>query len=92
MPPFTAFVEFTKAFDTISRSSLYKESECPPLLLKMTAYFQEEDDQCNLMEVHMIVLRSTGIKQGCVLASTLFGIYRALTKLVCTSPLSIPLS
>ena len=79
-PLFAAFVDLTKAFDLVSRSGLFevlKKIGCPPSLLslimsfhtnmKATVSFNGEDsDPFDIL---------SGVKQGCVLAPTLFGIY-----------------
>ena len=81
-PLYIAFVDLTKAFDTVSRSSLYqvlKSIGCPPILLQLTKSFHEEMKSCvqydgNTSDYFEI---KCGVKQGCVLAPTLFGIYFA---------------
>ena len=79
-PLFVCFVDLTKAFDTVSRSGLYsvlRRIGCPPTLLKLIISFHSE------MTATVQFDGSTseefpikcGVKQGCVLAPTLFGIY-----------------
>ena len=70
------FVDLTKAFDTVSRIGLWNilpRLGIPPRMLKMIQCFHEgmkarlvnggEDDEFSV---------SNGVKQGCVLAPTLF--------------------
>ena len=81
-PLYLAFIDLTKAFDTVSRQSLYltlKSIGCPPKLLNVITSFHEEMSACiqfdgNTSERFEI---KSGVKQGCVLAPTLFGIYFA---------------
>ena len=82
MPLYIAFVDLTKAFDTVSRPSLYKVLKrigCPPTLLQLIISFHEDMTACIQYEGNisdMFDVKS-GVKQGCVLAPTLFGIYFA---------------
>ena len=82
MPLYTAFVDLTKAFDTVSRPTLYRVLEsigCPPLLLQLVISFHEDMKACVQYDgstSEYLDVRS-GVKQGCVLAPTLFGIYFA---------------
>ena len=82
LPLHIAFVDLTKAFDTVSRPGLYmvlKRIGCPPILHKLIMSFHED------MKVFVQFDGSTsgnfdvrsGVKQGCVLAPTLFSIYFA---------------
>lgn len=79
-PLHMAFVDLTKAFDTVSRSGLYKVLKtvgCPPLLLQLIASFHDGMQatiQYDGSRSSAFAIRS-GVKQGCVLAPTLFGIY-----------------
>ncbi|CAG4989602.1 unnamed protein product [Colias eurytheme] len=82
-PLFVAFVDLNKAFDTVSREGLYSALEsigCPPKLLCLIKSFH---DNMNGIVVFnggtsepFKVCR--GVRQGCVLAPTLFGIYSSL--------------
>ena len=66
LPQYVAFIDFTKAFDLVSRDGLFKilpKIGCPPKLQSLS--FSEPFDIRN------------GVKQGCVLAPTLFGIFFA---------------
>uniref|UniRef100_A0A0B7BRI9 Reverse transcriptase domain-containing protein n=1 Tax=Arion vulgaris TaxID=1028688 RepID=A0A0B7BRI9_9EUPU len=78
-----AFVDLTKAFDTVSRPSLYKILKhigCPPKLLQLIVSFHEgmkasiqfDGSTSDSFEV------KSGVKQGCVLVPTLFGIFFAV--------------
>ncbi|XP_063600256.1 uncharacterized protein LOC134776430 [Penaeus indicus] len=77
---YVTFVDLTKAFDTVSRKGLWMIMErlgCPPKFLSMV--IQLHDDQrgqvrlnSDLSEPFPIV---NGVKQGCVLAPTLFSIF-----------------
>ena len=82
-PLFVAFIDLTKAFDLVSRDGLFKilpKIGCPPKLLSFIRSFQED------MKGTVVFDGSTpaafnirsGVKQGCVLAPTLFGIFFAV--------------
>ena len=80
---YMAFIDLTKAFDLVSRDGLFKILErigCPPTLLSIVKSFH--DDMKGTI-VHdgsssePFDIRS-GVKQGCVLAPTLFGIFFAV--------------
>ena len=83
MPLYMAFIDLTKAFDFVSRRGLFqllKKIGCPPQLLSITASFH--DDMKGTVsfdgassEPFMI---KSGVKQGCVLVPTLFGIFFSL--------------
>ena len=73
-------MDLTKAFDMVSREGLFailQKLGCPPRLLSlvkslhgdMTASVSFEGAMSKSFPVN------SGVKQGCVLASTLFGIY-----------------
>ena len=79
-PLYIAFVDLAKAFDMVSRSGLLKllnKIGCPPKLLSFISSFHEttrctvrfNGAQSEPFEV------CSGVKQGCVLAPTLFGIF-----------------
>ncbi|KAJ7413320.1 hypothetical protein BTVI_43795 [Pitangus sulphuratus] len=77
---YVTFVDLTKDFDTESRKDLWQILErlgCPPKFLKMIILLHE--DQCDqvrygdaLSEPFLI---TNGVKQGCILAPTLFTIF-----------------
>lgn len=79
-PLYIAFIDLTKAFDLVSRSGLFKLLEkigCPPHLLAVIASFH--DDMHSTVSFNGATSEafpvSSGVKQGCVLAPTLFGIF-----------------
>lgn len=80
MPLYMCFVDLTKAFDTVSRTGLFTVLDrigCPPQLLSLIISFHEnmkatvqfDGETSDEFQV------KSGVKQGCVLAPTLFGIY-----------------
>jgi len=79
-PLFIAFVDLTKAFDLVSRDGLFKILPligCPPKLLSFLESFHNNMHSTvrfdgNMSEAFNI---RGGVKQGCVLAPTLFGIF-----------------
>ncbi|XP_066302904.1 uncharacterized protein [Branchiostoma lanceolatum] len=83
MPLYIAFIDFTKAFDMVSRDGLFKilpRIGCPPKLRSLIESFHTNIKGTvlysgNLSEPFDI---RGGVKQGCVLAPTLFGIFFAL--------------
>ena len=83
MPLYTAFIDLTKAFDLVSRQGLFQLLEkigCPPRLLSIIASFHN-DMRGSVSydgEISEPFLIKSGVKQGCVLAPTLFGIFFSL--------------
>lgn len=83
MPLYISFIDLTKAFDLVSRDGLFKilhKIGCPPKLQSLIESFHTDmkgtvqfNGSCS--EPFSI---SSGVKQGCVLAPTLFGIFFAL--------------
>ena len=79
-PLYVAFVDLTKAFDLVSRSGLSEvllKIGCPPTLLSLIMSFHtgmKATVSFNGEESDPFLILS-GVKQGCVLAPTLFGIY-----------------
>ena len=80
MPLYIAFIDLTKAFDLVSRTGLFqllKKIGCPPQLLSITTSFHEnmkgtvsfDGETSESFDI------KSGVKQGCVLAPTLFGIF-----------------
>jgi hypothetical protein len=73
------FVDLTKAFDSVNREALWRVMErvgCPPKFIKITRSFHDGMyarvmDHGQLSDPFSI---SNGVKQGCVLAPTLFSI------------------
>ncbi|CAH1247554.1 SSTR2 [Branchiostoma lanceolatum] len=82
-PLYLAFVDLTKAFDLVSRSGLFRLLErigCPPKLLNIIRSFHDNmrstvSFEGNTSESFPVL---SGVKQGCVLAPTLFGIFFSL--------------
>ena len=80
MPLYIAFIDLTKAFDLVSRSGLFsllQKIGCPPRLLQMVTSFHEDmhSTVCFNGGTSVAFPVSSGVKQGCVLAPTLFGIF-----------------
>ncbi|XP_035688750.1 SCO-spondin-like [Branchiostoma floridae] len=79
-PLYMLFIDLTKAFDLVSRKGLFellKKIGCPPKLSSMVVSFHTDmkgtvlfDGSCS----DSFSIKS-GVKQGCVLAPTLFGIF-----------------
>lgn len=77
---FVTFVDLTKAFDSVSRKGLWQILErlgCPPKFLAMVIQLHEVQQgqvryTTDLSEPFQI---GNGVKQGCVLAPTLFSIF-----------------
>ena len=82
-PLYIAFIDLTKAFGLVSRSGLFKLLQrigCPPKLLKIITSFHEEVQgtvQFDGSSSEPFPIKS-GVKKGCVLAPTLFGIQFSL--------------
>ena len=79
-PLYIAFIDLTKAFDLEGRSGLFsllRENGCPPKLLQMVMYFHEDmhSTVCFIGGTSDTFPVSSRVKQGCVLAPTLFGIF-----------------
>ena len=83
MPLYIAFIDLTKAFDLVSRDGLFAllpRVGCPPKLLCLIESFHNNmkgtiQFNGSLSQPFGI---SCGVKQGCVLAPTLFGIFFSL--------------
>lgn len=82
-PLYLAFINLTKPFDLVSRDSLFKILPllgCPPKLLSFIKSFhdgsrrtvQYDGNRSEAFDIH------SGVKQGCVLAPTLFNIFFSL--------------
>lgn len=82
-PLFIVFIDLTKAFDLVSRKGLFTLLEkigCPPTLLSIIKSFHDNMQgtvQYDGSTSKPFPIRS-GVKQGCVLAPTLFGIFFSL--------------
>ena len=78
-----AFIDLTKAFDSVSRDGLFKilpKIGCPPKLLNIIKSFHHNMKGTVVYDgstSEAFNIRS-GVKQGCVLAPTLFGIFFAV--------------
>ena len=77
---YVAFIDLTKAFDLMSRDGLFKilaKIGCPPTLLSIVKFFHDNMKGTVLYDGvtsdHFNIL--SGVKQGCVLIPTLFGIF-----------------
>ncbi|XP_072050245.1 uncharacterized protein [Amphiura filiformis] len=77
---FVTFVDLTKAFDTVSRKGLWQIMErlgCPPKFLNMI--IQLHENQLGQVRLNNDLTEpfpiTNGVKQGCVLAPTLFSIF-----------------
>ena len=82
-PLYMAFIDLTKAFDLVSREGLFQllaRIGCPPKLLSIIKSFHTgmkgtvnfDGSSSEPFEI------KSGVKQGCVLAPTLFGIFFSL--------------
>jgi len=80
MPLYAVFIDFTKAFDTVSRDGLWRvlaKFGCPAKFINiirsfhdgMKALVAQGENHSKEFDV------SNGVKQGCVLAPTLFSLY-----------------
>ena len=82
-PLYIAFIDLTKAFDLVSRGRLFNillKIGCPPNLHIMIRSFHDDMKATIQYEGSMskpFKIKS-GVKQGCVLAPTLFGIFFSL--------------
>ena len=83
IPLFIAFIDLTKAFDLVNRDGLFKllhKIGCPPIVLSLTKSFHSDMkgtvqlDGSTSIPFNIV----SGVKQGFVLAPTLFGIFFSL--------------
>uniref|UniRef100_H2ZZE9 Reverse transcriptase domain-containing protein n=1 Tax=Latimeria chalumnae TaxID=7897 RepID=H2ZZE9_LATCH len=79
-PLYIAFVDLTKAFDTVSRAGLFAVLEkigCPPILSSLIHSFHNNMKATVQFDgpISDSFKMKSGVKQGCVLAPTLFGIF-----------------
>ena len=82
-PLFLAFLDLTKAFDLVSRSGLFqllKKIGCPPKLHSIIESFHTDMQStvCFNDATSDPFPINSGVRQGCVLAPTLFGIFSML--------------
>ena len=82
-PLYFAFIDLTKAFDLVSRRGLFtllRRIGCPPKLLRMTESFHHnvQDTVHSKGSSPDPFSIKSGVKQGCVLAPTLLGIFFSL--------------
>ena len=82
-PLYIAFIDLTKAFDLLSHDGLFKalaKIGCPPKLLSLIQSFHT--GMRGIIQFHGSSSEAFpingGVKQGCVLAPTLFGVYFAV--------------
>lgn len=82
-PLYIVFIDLTKAFDLVSRDGLFNillKIGCPPNLYSMIRSFHDDMKATIQYEGSMsepFNIKS-GVKQGCVIAPTLFGIFFSL--------------
>ena len=74
---YMTFVDLTKAFDTVSRDELWKimaKFNCPPSFIALVRQFHDDMQACvqHDGEFSEPVEVTNGVKQGCVMAPTLF--------------------
>ena len=74
---YMTFVDLSKAFDTVSRDGLRKimAKPCrPPMFIEMVRQFHDDTQACvqNDGEYSEAFPVTKGVKQGCVMAPTLF--------------------
>ena len=80
MPLYIAFIDLTKAFDLVSRDGLFQilmKIGCPPKLLNIISSFHDDMKGTVSFDGEMSdpFPIKNGVKQGCVIAPTLFGIF-----------------
>ena len=84
---YIAFIDFTKAFDTVNRQLLFSILEkigCPPKLINLIKLLYTNVKARLIVdgELSKFFDYNSGVKQGCKLAPTLFGIYAAVLLLI----------
>ena len=77
-----AFIDLTKAFDSVNREALWAclaRLGCPPKFVNITRQLHEGMKGCVLFDGEQSgsFNINTGVKQGCVIAPTLFSIFLA---------------
>ena len=84
---YIVFVDFTKAFDTVNRDFLFKilaKLGCPPKFIRVIESLYTQV-RARLIEDGSLTEPfeyNSGVKQGCKLAPTLYGIYAAILLLL----------
>jgi len=84
---FIAFIDLTKAFDTVSRDLLWQvlgKFGCPPHFLSILREFHTDMSARVVQggELSKSFGVNTGVKQGCVLASAIFNLFLVAVTLV----------
>ena len=84
---YIAFIDFSKAFDTVNRQLLFSILEkigCPPKLTNLIKLLYTNVKARLIVdgELSKLFEYNSGVKQGCKLAPTLFGIYAVVLLLV----------
>ncbi|CAM1296650.1 Uncharacterised protein r2_g596 [Pycnogonum litorale] len=78
MPLYTVFIDFTKAFDTVSRAGLWiilDKIGCPELRGDGKTIHERMIAQYDIKGKSSVLHVNNGVKQGCVLAPALFSIF-----------------
>ena len=79
---YIAFVDFTKAFDSVNRNALWvimKKMGCPPKFVAILKCLHRDMTVRILVDNELTseIAYNNGVKQGCILAPTLFAIFAA---------------
>ena len=79
---YIAFVDFTKAFDSVNRNALWvimKKMGCPPKFVAILKCLHRDMTVRILVDNELTseIPYNNGVKQGCILAPTLFAIFAA---------------
>ena len=80
---YISFIDFTKAFDIVDRQLLFQilaKVGCPSKLIRMIKYLYTNVKARLIIdgELSKAFVYNGGVKQGCKLAPSLFGIYAAV--------------
>ena len=84
---YISFIDFTKAFDTVDRPLLFRilsKVGCPPKLIRFIQCLYTNVNARLIIdgELSKSFSYNGGVKQGCKLAPSLFGIYAAVLLLI----------
>ena len=84
---YIVFVDFTKAFDTVNRDFLFKilaKIGCPPKFIRLIKSLYTQVHARLIVDGNLTepFEYNSGVKQGCKLAPTLYGIYAAVLLLL----------